>query len=107
MWKQRHGSNASYNNLIGVFKLAGYQDYANTVKNIIGKNKPHYKNDLYSAYNNYGKVSTDKSLIFQSTNEGVGDPQTISDSLECTTTGDKLLVDNTTSQEELRNVSST
>ena len=105
IWKQRNGSHATYNNLIGLFELARHLDYADTVRNIIGKNKPHYENDLYSVYNNYGKVSTDKSLIFQSTNKGVGDPQTMS--LECATTGGKLLVNNTISQEKSQNVSST
>ena len=36
-WKQTHGSNATYNNLIGVFKRAGYQGYADTVYKVFGK----------------------------------------------------------------------
>ena len=36
-WKQTLGSNATYNNLIGVFKRAGYQGYADTVYKVIGK----------------------------------------------------------------------
>ena len=31
MWKQAHGSEATYINLIGVFERAGYKDYAGTV----------------------------------------------------------------------------
>ena len=34
-WKQRLGSSATYNNLIGVFERAGYQDYADTVRRVI------------------------------------------------------------------------
>ena len=34
-WKQKLGSSATYNNLIGVFELADYSGYANTVRNII------------------------------------------------------------------------
>ena len=36
-WKQKLGSNATYNNLIGVFKCAGYQGYADTVYKVFGK----------------------------------------------------------------------
>ena len=35
-WKQKLGSNATYNNLIGVFERAGYQGYADTVRDIFG-----------------------------------------------------------------------
>ena len=31
MWKQAHGPEATYINLIGVFKNAGHKDYADTV----------------------------------------------------------------------------
>lgn len=30
-WKQNNGRDATYNNLIGVFKQAGYQEYADHV----------------------------------------------------------------------------
>lgn len=30
-WKQKLGSKATYNNLIHVFRSAGYQEYADTV----------------------------------------------------------------------------
>ena len=35
-WKHKLGSNATYNNLIGVFETAGYQDCADTVRDIFG-----------------------------------------------------------------------
>ena len=34
-WKQKLGSSATYNNLIGVFERAGYKSYADTVKNLM------------------------------------------------------------------------
>ena len=34
-WMQRFGSNATYNNLIGVFERAGFQEYADIVRNVI------------------------------------------------------------------------
>lgn len=34
-WKQNLGSNATYNNLIGVFKRAGYQEFADTVRKLV------------------------------------------------------------------------
>ena len=34
-WKQLNGDNASYYNLIGVFERAGYQKYADKVKEIV------------------------------------------------------------------------
>ena len=37
VWKQRHGSSATYKNLFHVFQRAGYQDYADIVRKIIGK----------------------------------------------------------------------
>ena len=33
-WKQQLGDTATYNNLIRVFELAGYQGYADTVRKI-------------------------------------------------------------------------
>ena len=33
-WKQTKGHHATYNNLIRVFEVAGYRDYADTVCNI-------------------------------------------------------------------------
>lgn len=33
-WKQINGSDATYNNLIKVFKEAGYQAYADFVRNL-------------------------------------------------------------------------
>ena len=33
-WKQTKGHHATYNNLIRVFEVAGYRDYADTVRNI-------------------------------------------------------------------------
>ena len=33
-WKRTKGRHATYNNLIRVFEVAGYQDYADTVRNI-------------------------------------------------------------------------
>ena len=36
-WKQKLGSSATYSNLIGLFERAGYQNYADTVRNIHGK----------------------------------------------------------------------
>ena len=35
-WKQKLGSNATYNNLIGAFERAGYRGYADTVRKICG-----------------------------------------------------------------------
>lgn len=46
MWKQNNGSRATYNNLIRVFQLAGYQNYADAVKKITGKNKPHHESNI-------------------------------------------------------------
>ena len=40
MWKQKLGSKATYNNLIGVFECAGHQDYAGAVRSI--QSKFHY-----------------------------------------------------------------
>lgn len=34
-WKQKLGSSATYNNLIGVFERAGYKSYADTVRDIM------------------------------------------------------------------------
>ena len=34
-WKQKLGSNATYNNLIGVFERAGYKSYADTVRDLM------------------------------------------------------------------------
>ena len=34
MWKQAHGPEATYINLIGVFEHAGYRDYADTVRKL-------------------------------------------------------------------------
>lgn len=39
-WKQKLGSNATYGNLIGVFKNAGYQGYADTVYNVLKESLP-------------------------------------------------------------------
>ena len=36
-WKQKLGSTATYSNLIGVFKRAGYQGYAEVVKQVCGE----------------------------------------------------------------------
>ena len=36
-WKQRLGSKATYNELIGVFERAGHKDYTDTVRRICGK----------------------------------------------------------------------
>ena len=36
MWKQKLGSNATYNNLIKVFESAGHKDYADLVRRIAG-----------------------------------------------------------------------
>ena len=33
-WKRTKGHHATYNNLIRVFEVAGYRDYADTVRNI-------------------------------------------------------------------------
>ena len=33
-WKQNKGHHATCNNLIRVFEVAGYRDYADTVRNI-------------------------------------------------------------------------
>lgn len=33
-WKQKSGADATYNNLIRVFELAGYQGYAEIVRNL-------------------------------------------------------------------------
>ena len=33
-WKQKLGSNATYNNLIDVFERAGYQDYADQIRKL-------------------------------------------------------------------------
>lgn len=38
-WKQRLGSKATYNKLIGVFECAGYQGYADTVRQICGRSQ--------------------------------------------------------------------
>ena len=35
-WKQKLGSSATYNNLIGVFERAGYQGYADVVRGVCG-----------------------------------------------------------------------
>ena len=37
LWKQKRGSDATYNNLIKVFETAGYKDLAEFVKRITGK----------------------------------------------------------------------
>ena len=37
-WKQTLGSGATYNNLIKVFKQAGYENYAKIVKDLVMKN---------------------------------------------------------------------
>jgi hypothetical protein len=37
VWKQKHGSSATYHHLFHVFKHAGYEDYAEKVRQIIGK----------------------------------------------------------------------
>lgn len=37
LWKQRHGSKATYKKLISAFEDAGFQDYADAVRNICGK----------------------------------------------------------------------
>ena len=34
-WKQTKGHDATYNNLIRVFEVAGYRDYADAVRNIV------------------------------------------------------------------------
>ena len=34
-WKQKLGSNATYNNLIGVFEQAGYQENADAIRKLI------------------------------------------------------------------------
>ena len=34
-WKQKLGSSATYNNLIGVFERAGYQEYADAVRKLV------------------------------------------------------------------------
>ena len=36
MWKQKYGSNATYNNLIEVFERAGYKDLADSVREMLG-----------------------------------------------------------------------
>ena len=38
MWKQKHGSAATYNNLIKVFEQAGFKGYAEFVKGLLMKN---------------------------------------------------------------------
>ena len=35
IWRQRHGSSATFNNLIKVFERAGYNDLALSVRNLI------------------------------------------------------------------------
>jgi hypothetical protein len=37
MWKQKHGSSATYKNLFGAFQRAYYPNYADDVRQIIGK----------------------------------------------------------------------
>ena len=37
-WKQKFGSDATYNNLIKVFEQAGYKNYAEIVKDLVMKN---------------------------------------------------------------------
>lgn len=34
MWQERHGSNATYRNLIHAFERAGYKIYADTVRRL-------------------------------------------------------------------------
>ena len=41
MWKQKLGSKATYDNLISVFKCAGYQGYADTVYKGLGMVRPY------------------------------------------------------------------
>ena len=40
-WKQKLGSSATYSNLSGVFERAGYQGYAEVVRNVCGKYHHH------------------------------------------------------------------
>ena len=37
LWKQKLGDEATYRNLIDVFETAGYKNYADMVRSIIGK----------------------------------------------------------------------
>lgn len=39
IWKQKHGSSATYKNLFHVFQRAGYQNYADKVRKITSKFK--------------------------------------------------------------------
>ena len=36
LWKQRHGSDATYNNLIEVFETTGHRDIADFIKRTAG-----------------------------------------------------------------------
>jgi hypothetical protein len=49
-WRQRHGSSATYNNLIKVFERAGYNDLVLSVQNLIS-------NAPADADNSIGNVS--------------------------------------------------
>ena len=40
-WKQKLGSSATYNNLIGVFERAGYQGYADAVRKLVQAKTSH------------------------------------------------------------------
>ena len=37
LWKQKQGSEATYRNLIKIFKHAGYEQYADVVRNLVSK----------------------------------------------------------------------
>ena len=76
-WKEKLGSSATYDNLMGVFEQAGYQDYADTIKNI------DEENDFDAC--DHGYPTTDNGSISQSMYEGRGDPQALPH--ECATAG--------------------
>lgn len=40
-WKQKLGSSATYNNLIGVFERAGYQEYADVARKLVQAKTSH------------------------------------------------------------------
>lgn len=61
-WKQKLGSSATYNNLIGVFEHAGYQDYADAVRKLVQSQTLHNSVENNSKLN---LVSPNTTLLSQ------------------------------------------
>ena len=53
LWKQRNGSKATYNKLISIFEITGYQNYADNVKRIAQSHVDTEEADVSGGYADY------------------------------------------------------